>query len=209
MPVVVVLDLGGSENLQHNYEYITNKYVSLVASGAYDHLVTRRIVPDNGKSEPGFRLSHGCRHGAAVAGQGQRRQGRRQAGLRFRDIPGGGPCEGSGAGPAARPASPAAAGTRTPLWASWPALRPRPRAPGSAPGSVSWRRGSRCLGAAGGRHRSPPARAARRARAAVVGQLAQVQGREVVQQAAQQAPVTVLEEVAQVGAEGLAVAQRV
>ena len=43
----------------------------------------------------------------------------------------------------------------------------------------------------------------------VVGQLAQVQGREVVQQAAQQAPVTVLEEVAQVGAEGLAVAQRV
>ena len=36
----------------------------------------------------------------------------------------------------------------------------------------------------------------------------QVQGREVVQQAAQQAPVAVLEEVAQVGAEGLAVAQR-
>ena len=51
MPVVVVLDLGGSENLQHNYEYTTNKYVSLVASGTYDHLVTRRIVPDNGKSE--------------------------------------------------------------------------------------------------------------------------------------------------------------
>ena len=85
------------------------------------------------------------------------------AGLRSQDASGGWPwyeSEVDVASPAAHFASPASAGTRTPLWAPWSALRHTRRAPRSARASANST--SRCACSAAGRQRSSPARAALR-----------------------------------------------